>query len=150
MLGVLSDRMHQDFFEDQDQKKLFGGIAGVAPYLSVACAVGVAGLLGIPGSGNFIGQSLIFFGSYHQNMSFLLIAICVHVFFSAILFRLYQSVFLGASVGVFQENFTDLSSRERGFIFSILSAILFFGIYPKFLVELIRPTILMVLTAVNP
>jgi NADH-quinone oxidoreductase subunit M len=61
--------------------------------------------------------------------------------FSAItLLGMYRHAFLGELTPA-TTSFSDLLSRERLFLFPLIFGLVFFGVYPKPMVDLIRPTV---------
>jgi NADH-quinone oxidoreductase subunit M len=149
MFGVLAERTNQEGFQTSSGTKVIGGLLYQAPKLAFICAAAVCTVLAMPGSGNFIGQALILFGSYQQSPTFLVIASFMHIMVAAGVFQVYRSVFLGTPLGVSMGPVIDLSLREKVLVGGLLLALLLFGVYPKILVELIRPTALAVLTLVQ-
>jgi NADH-quinone oxidoreductase subunit M len=61
---------------------------------------------------------------------------------------MYRNVFLGQATAA-TATFADLLPRERLLLLPLVIALVFFGLYPKPMVDLIRPTILEMLRAVN-
>jgi NADH-quinone oxidoreductase subunit M len=64
------------------------------------------------------------------------------------LFTMYRCVFLGKA----EEGgavFADLGLRERAYLLPLVAALLIFGLYPKPLLDLVRPTVLTLLSTVK-
>ena len=146
--GVISDRTGHSMFLNEKGDRAFGGIAMKAPAISVVAGIVVASLLGFPGFGGFVGHALVIIGSYSGHPSTAIIAVCALLLASYYLFTMYRCVFLGTpSAGV--KLFQDLTLRERAYMFPVVFGLLFFGLYPKPLIELIRPTVLTLLSTVK-
>ena len=64
------------------------------------------------------------------------------------LFTMYRYVFLGAP-GTATETFEDLTLRERVYLLPVVACLLSFGVYPKPLLDLVRPTVLSLLSTVK-
>jgi NADH-quinone oxidoreductase subunit M len=114
--------------------------------------VAVASLLGFPGLGGFVGDSLVIIGSYSVSPGVVMLA-CGSVLLSGYyLFTMYRHVFLGSpaegGTGVALA-FPDLTLRERIYLLPVVASLLFFGLYPKLLIELVRPTVLTLLSTVT-
>jgi NADH-quinone oxidoreductase subunit M len=146
--GVISERTGHSTFLDKDGERTLGGIATKAPAVSVVAGLVVASLLGFPGFGGFVGHSLVIIGSYSMHPLMVVVASCALLLASYYLFSMYRSVFLGRPGAGFH-TFQDLTLRERAFMLPVVSGLLFFGLYPKPLIELIRPTVLTVLSTVK-
>lgn len=146
--GIISDRTGRTDFLSVDGEHSLGGIAIRAPAVSVVAGVVVASLLGFPGFGGFVGHSLIIIGSFSIHPFTLLISGSALLLASYYLFNMYRSVFLGTPGRAIQ-GFQDLTLRERAYMAPVVCGLLFFGLYPKPLIELIRPTVLTLLSTVR-
>jgi NADH-quinone oxidoreductase subunit M len=149
--NLLSERSGTTDFRNESGGRNFDGIALQAPSVAVVAGVVVASLLSFPGSGGFVGSSLIILGSFSPypvaavlaGFSGLLAAYC--------LFTMYRYVFLGSVTGseTGTTSFPDLTMREKLYLLPLVAGLLFFGLYPKPLVELVRPTVLTLLSMVK-
>lgn len=146
--GIISERTGHTNFLTEEGERTFGGITTRAPLISVVAGVVVASLLGFPGFGGFVGHALVIIGSYSIHPFTVVIAGSALLLASYYLFTMYGCVFLGKP-GVGFHSFQDLTLRERAYLFPVVLSLLFFGLYPKPLIELIRPTVLTVLSAVK-
>jgi NADH-quinone oxidoreductase subunit M len=147
--GIIADRTegNTDFLDENDDK-VFGGIVTQAPAISVVAGLITASLLGFPGLGGFVGHSLVIIGTYAAHPMAVTVAIGALILASYYLFAMYRSVFLGSQAeGAVV--FLDLTYRERSYLFPIVFGLLFFGLYPKPLIELIRPTVLTLLSTLK-
>ena len=61
---------------------------------------------------------------------------------------MYRQMFLGAAGGE-STKVIDLGIRERAYLLPLVVALLICGIYPKPLLELVRPTVLTLLSLVK-
>jgi len=125
-----------------------GGIATRAPIAAVVAAIVIASLLGFPGSGGFVGHALLVIGSYSVHPLSVAVGGAATLLATYYLFTMYRAVFLG-SEGAGAQGFTDLTLRERVYFLPLLAGLLFCGLYPKPLLELVRPTVLTLLSTVK-
>jgi len=146
--GVISERTGHSTFLNLRGERTLGGIATKAPVISVFAGVVVASLLGFPGFGGFVGHALVIIGGSSVHPFTVLVAGGALLLASYYLFTMYRCIFLGKSSDDFQA-FQDLTFRERAYMLPVVASLLFFGLYPKPLVELIRPTVLTLLSAVK-
>ena len=146
--GIIAERTGSAMFMDENGKRLLGGIVTQAPVVSVIAGVVVASLLGFPGFGGFVGHALIIIGSYSIHPLTIVISGGALLLASYYLFTMYRFIFLGSVTGD-SASFQDLTIREKAYMFPIVLSLLFFGLYPKPLIDLIRPTVLTVLSAVK-
>jgi NADH-quinone oxidoreductase subunit M len=150
--NLLSERTGKSWFLNESGERSFGGIAMQAPSVAVVAGIAVASLLGFPGLGGFVGDSLIIIGSYSVGPAVVMLACASIVLSGYYLFTMYRHVFLGspaeAASGA-NPNFPDLTLRERIYLLPVVASLLFFGLYPKLLIELLRPTVLTLLSTVT-
>lgn len=146
--GVISDRTGHSIFLNAEGERTFGGIANRAPSVAIVAGVVVASLLGFPGFGGFVGHALIMIGSFSIHPITIVISGCALLLASFYLFSMYRAVFLGRP-GVGFQSFSDLTVRERAYMLPVVASLLFFGLYPKPWIELIRPTVLTLLSTVK-
>lgn len=146
--GVITDRMRDSVFLGDKNEPLLGGIAVKAPIISIVSGIIICSLLGFPGLSGFVSHSLIIIGSYAKHPSIVFLAIFTLLLSSFCLFSMYRHVFLGER----SENgleFLDLTLREKLYFLPIVGCLLFFGLYPKPLIELVRPAVLSLLSAIK-
>ncbi|MCW5197659.1 complex I subunit 4 family protein [Buchnera aphidicola] len=85
--------------------------------------------LGIPGTGNFIGEFLILLGSFPVNPIFTLISMIGLVFFAICFLNMFHKIFYGSN-----KNFLvvyNISILEFLILFILSFLIIFFGLYPN-------------------
>ncbi len=146
--GIIADRTGSSWFMDENRERVLGGIVTRAPVVAVISGLIVASLMGFPGFGGFVGHALIIIGSYSIHPLTVIISGGALVLASYYLFTMYRLIFLGG-VNERSAGFEDLTLRERAYMLPVVLSLLFFGLYPKPLIELIRPTVLTVLSAVK-
>jgi len=146
--GLISERAGHATFLNAEGERNFGGIATRAPLISIVAGIVVASLLGFPGFGGFVGHALVIIGSYSIHPVTVVVAGGALLLASYYLFSMYRFVFLGKPGAGFH-SFQDLTMRERGYMLPLVSALLIFGLYPKPLIDLIRPTVLTLLSTIK-
>ncbi|MBL7715882.1 MAG: NADH-quinone oxidoreductase subunit M [Bdellovibrionales bacterium] len=124
-----------------------GGIAVQAPGVAVVAAIMTGTLLGFPGVSGFIGHSLLVMGSYSVHP--IAVVVTVGAFFMATFyfFTMYRHVFLGKAQD--SSVMEDLNFREKLYLLPLVFLVIWFGIYPKPLIDLIRPTVLTLLSTIK-
>jgi NADH-quinone oxidoreductase subunit M len=147
--GLVNQRVgHASFLPEEGDKRPLGGIAVQAPAVAVVAGVIVASLLGFPGSGGFVGHALVILGSYSTHPLAALVAAAAFLLATYYLFTMYRCVFLGSG-GAATASFPDLTLRERVYLMPVVACLLLFGLYPKPLLELVRPTVLTLLSTIK-
>lgn len=146
--GLIAERTGRAEFLDISGKPSLGGIAASAPSVAVVAGVTVASLLGFPGLGGFVGHALLTIGSYSVHPITVILSGGALLLATYNLFTMYRCVFLGRSGNV-ATSFADLGLRERAYFMPLVFALLVFGVYPKPLLDLVRPTVLTLLSTVK-
>ncbi|MGZ3698747.1 MAG: complex I subunit 4 family protein [Bdellovibrionota bacterium] len=146
--GILSERAGHATFIDENGERGFGGVATRAPAIAVVAGIVIASLLGFPGFAGFVGHALLVIGSFSVHPMIVAIAGFALLLSTYYLFQMYRSVFLGRPAAD-SGSFADLTFRERAYLLPLVSALLVFGLYPRPLIELVRPTVLTLLSMVK-
>lgn len=149
--GLVAERVgHASFLPGEDGKRPLGGIAVQAPAIAVVAGVIMASLLGFPGSGGFVGHALVILGSYATHPAMALVAAFAFMLATYYLFTMYRCVFLGSAEGRSSvSSFPDLTLRERVYLLPVVACLLLFGLYPRPLLDLVRPTVLTLLSTIK-
>jgi NADH-quinone oxidoreductase subunit M len=121
-----------------------------APVAGVVMALSLSTLVGVPGLSGFIGQGLVLMGSYSSSpwiiipmgISLLLLTTC--------LFGAYRVLFLGGDSGSESPSSDELTTREKGYLLPLVVLMVVFGLYPKPVLDVIRPTAEDLLAKVAP
>lgn len=146
--GWIDERVgHTDFVSNEGERAL-GGVAVRAPMVAILSGLWVASLLGLPGMGGFVGHSLLLVGTYSAYPIGAMIATGSMALGVYGLFSMYRLVFLGRSaqsLGTVE----DLSTMEKLYSLPLLAGVLVFGLYPKPFIDLIRPTVVTLLSTVR-
>lgn len=146
--GVIHNRVKHTEYLDEDNEPTLGGAANSAPFLALIAGILVCALIGLPGAGGFVGQSLIAMGSYTIHHWAIVTIVLGIVFLTFTGFAVFKHIFLGAARGGTQK-IQDLTGIEKIYLIPIVVGVLFLGVYPKPVLDLIRPTVLTYLSAVR-
>ena len=115
-----------------------GGVAHSMPLLtSFFLLFGLAGI-GIPGTNGFIGEHLILLGSLQAHTGAGLAALAGIVLSAAYFLNMYRTAFLGTSRTAVVADSLDLLPRELGLILLMAGLILFTGLYPSSIMDVIQ------------
>ena len=119
----------------------FGGIRSVAPLLCGLMGIGIFSSLGLPGLNGFVGEFLIFKGSF-ALAPWASTAAAVGLFITAVfLLKLIQSVFTGP-LNARWAALPDLSAGECFTVAPIVALMFILGVYPQALITLFNNTVL--------
>jgi NADH-quinone oxidoreductase subunit M len=118
----------------------FGGLMQRAPLLCGWMSVAMFSSLGLPGLNGFIGEFLIFKGSFAIAASFTAVAVFGLLFTAVVFMRVMQSLFSGPLVesGV---AFAELRPNEKWVVIPVALLMFAIGIAPQFLFNIFNSTV---------
>ena len=128
ILGVIAIRAH-----GSESLSELGGMAFRAPVLAALFLVISLATLAMPGSGNFVGEILILFGTFENQLVYGLVASVGVVLAAVYMIRLYQGTMHGR-VGPLVES-SDVDRVNLAAIVPLVAVIVALGVYPNFVVH---------------
>ena len=97
--------------------------------------------VGLPGTSGFPGEFLTLVGAYKVNSWVALLATTGVVLGAAYTLWLYRRVVFGKLTRAELRNIADLSPREIAIFTPLVAAVVFFGIYPEPLLEVMHASV---------
>lgn len=134
LVGVIYDRAHT---RDIDA---FGGLAARFPVYAGLMIIQVMASLGLPGLAGFVGEFLCFLGAFEAWPYYVVVGTVGILVTAAFFLRMIEKVFLGP----FNEKWAglkDINFRELVAIVPLVVLTIVIGVWPKFCLDLIDPTI---------
>ena len=128
ILGVIAIRAH-----GSESLSELGGMAFRAPVLAALFLVISLATLAMPGSGNFVGEILILFGTFQDQLVYGLVASVGVVLAAVYMIRLYQGTMHGRAGPVVESR--DVDRVNLAAIVPLVAVIVALGVYPNFVVE---------------
>jgi NADH-quinone oxidoreductase subunit M len=128
IVGVLAARAG-----GSDSLERMGGMAFRAPVLAGLFLIVALASLAMPGSANFVGELLILFGAFEDQLVWGLVASVGVALAAVYMIRLYQRT-MHNPLGPGAES-RDLTRGELGVIAPFVAVIVALGIYPHFVVD---------------
>ena len=128
ILGVIAIRAH-----GSESLSELGGMAFRAPVLAGLFLVISLATLAMPGSANFVGEILILFGTFADQLVYGLVASIGVVLAAVYMIRLYQGTMHGR-VGTAVES-VEVDRVNLAAIVPLVVVIVALGLYPNFVVE---------------
>src|SRR5437762_3708876 len=118
----------------------FGGLMQRTPLLCGWMTVAMFSSLGLPGLNGFVGEFLIFKGSFALAASFTAVAVLGLLFTAVVFLRAIQSLF---TVPLVENNavFSDLRSNEKWVVIPVTLLMFAIGIVPQFLLNIFNSTV---------
>ena len=133
-VGLLEQRRGQRGIDD------FGGLMQRTPLLCGWMSVAMFSSLGLPGLNGFIGEFLIFKGSFAVAASFTAIAVLGLLFTAVTFMRAMQSLFSGP-LAESCNGFSDLLRSEKFVIVPVTLLMFAVGINPQFVFNIFNATV---------
>lgn len=134
-VGVLYDRLHTRDIA------AYGGVASKMPvYASLVMLFAMANV-GLPGTSGFVGEFLVIISSIKIGFWVAFFAGSTLILAAIFTLWMYKRVMFGAVSNPNVENLMDINLREK-FVLSILAVvIIFFGVYPKPLTDMMNASV---------
>ena len=116
--------------------RLFGGIAKKMPIFSVFFMCFVLGNVGLPGTSGFVGEFLIILESFKLHLFYAFFAGLTIILSACYTLWMYKRVMFGSIQNKAILFLFDLTIPEKTVYSLLLFSIVFFGIWPKFLIDI--------------
>jgi NADH-quinone oxidoreductase subunit M len=132
-VGVIYDHAHTR------EISVFGGVAKRMPILATLFTFAGLASLGLPGLAGFIAEYMTFTSSYASWPLVTVISVFTMILTAAYLLWMLKRVFYGP-FNTKWNGLPDASVREAIPLFALAALIIFVGIYPAVLIDMITPT----------
>ena len=116
------------------------GLQGPVPVLAGVFTVTMLASIGLPGLNGFVGEFLVLIGTFTTHRWWAVVATTGVVVAAMYLLWNYQQVFHGKADAE-TETMHDLTTKERLTIAPLLALIVLLGVYPKFMLDRIEPSV---------
>ena len=134
-VGVLYDRVHSRMIKD------YGGVVNTMPWFAFFAVLFLMANSGLPGTSGFVGEFMVILSAFQANFWFAFLAGLTLILGAAYSLWLVKRVIFGAVANPQVENLQDINGREA-FVLGILAvAILFFGLWPQPLVDMLSVSV---------
>ncbi|MDQ2797967.1 MAG: NADH-quinone oxidoreductase subunit M, partial [Actinomycetota bacterium] len=118
----------------------YGGVAKVTPILAGLFLLTGLSALALPGMSTFISEFLVLVGTFTRYKGYAIIATTGIILAAIYVLYLYQRTFQG-TVSARVTKFRDLNPREVFAVAPLLAIIIFLGVYPKPVLDIINPSV---------
>ncbi|MFE6738833.1 NADH-quinone oxidoreductase subunit M [Streptomyces tubercidicus] len=118
----------------------FGGVQKVAPVLAGTFLIGGLATLSLPGLAPFVSEFLVLVGTFSRYPVIGIIATLGIVLAALYVLVLYQRTMTGP-VKTEVKSMPDLRARELVVVAPLIALLLFLGVYPKPLTDLVDPAV---------
>jgi len=134
-VGVLYDRVHSRMIKD------YGGVANTMPWFAMFAVLFLMANSGLPGTSGFVGEFMVILSAFQANFWFAFLAGLTLILGAAYSLWLVKRVIFGAVANPQVENLQDINAREAFMLGILALAILFFGLWPQPLVDMLSVSV---------
>ena len=134
-VGVLYDRMHSRMIAD------YGGVVNTMPKFASLMMLFAMANCGLPATSGFVGEFMVIMGAMQQSFWLAFAAATTLVFGAAYTLWLYKRVIFGAVGNEHVATLKDLNGREALVLGLLAAAVLFMGVYPNPLTEVMHASV---------
>ena len=134
-VGVMYDRVHSRQISD------YGGVANTMPVFAAFMMLFAMANAGLPGTSGFVGEFLVILSSFRANVWIAVTAASVLILGAAYTLWMYKRVIFGDVANERVAELQDISMRETLFLLLLAVAVLFLGLWPAPLFELMDATL---------
>jgi len=134
-IGVVYDRLHTC------EIARFGGLANTMPHYAFVLMIFLLANVGLPGTSGFIGEFLTMQGAFIYDGRVAAVAAAGTVLVASYMLWLYRRVCFGASVHADAAAMPDLTAREYAVFLPLVAFILWMGVHPANIKQVMAPTV---------
>ncbi len=134
-VGVLYDRMHTRRIAD------YGGVANRMPVFAGFFVLFAMANAGLPGTSGFVGEFMVILASFQAGFWYAAIAGLTLILGAAYSLWMIKRVVYGEVRSDAVEALTDINPRERLLLGTLAVVVIFFGVYPAPLLEVMTPSL---------
>ena len=134
-VGVMYDRLHSRQISD------YGGVVNKMPIFAAFFMLFAMANAGLPGTSGFVGEFMVIMAAIKVNFWYAFFAATTLIFGAGYTLWMYKRVVFGAVVSPGVEGLTDITIREIIVLTILAIAVLWLGVYPLPLTELMHVTV---------
>ncbi|MEA2274311.1 MAG: NADH-quinone oxidoreductase subunit, partial [Solirubrobacteraceae bacterium] len=148
LVGMIYERRHTRMIAD------YGGLAKQMPMFAALFLIAALSSMGLPALNGFIGEFTILLGvansTAYGTIAYAVIAAIGIVLGAAYLLWLYQRVFWGPLDNPANAAVPDVNRRELGMMLALIALMVWIGVYPKPLFDIIEKPVDYIVEKVDP
>ncbi len=119
----------------------YGGVQKVAPVLAGLLLFAGLSTLSLPGLSSFVSEFMVLAGTFSRHPAYAVISTVAIVLAALYILLMYQRTMTGPVNAEVATRVTDVNARERLAMAPLVVLILFLGLYPRPLLEVINPAV---------
>lgn len=134
-IGVLYDRLHSRQIAD------YGGVVNKMPVFAAFFMLFAMANAGLPGTSGFVGEFMVIMGAVEVNFVYAFFAALTLILGASYTLWMYKRVIFGAVANAKVESLKDIGKREFLILAILAVAVLWLGLYPAPLTEIMHVSI---------
>ncbi|HYC37446.1 MAG TPA: NADH-quinone oxidoreductase subunit M [Usitatibacter sp.] len=134
-VGVLYDRVHSRRIAD------YGGVANRMPVFAAFFVLFAMANSGLPGTSGFVGEFMVILGTLKVSFWYAFLAATTLIWGAAYTLWMVKRVIFGGIANEHVAALKDVGRRELAFLALLAVAVLWMGVHPKPLADVMNPTI---------
>jgi NADH-quinone oxidoreductase subunit M len=134
-VGVMYDRLHSRAIGD------YGGVVNTMPKFAALMVFFALANAGLPGTSGFVGEFFVIIGTFHASFWLAFLAATTLVLGAAYTLWLVKRVIFGEVTNDGVASLKDIGAREFFMLAVLAVAVLFLGVWPMPLVELMEQSL---------
>ncbi|MCB9989187.1 MAG: NADH-quinone oxidoreductase subunit M [Rhodospirillales bacterium] len=134
-VGVVYDRLHTR------EMSRYGGLVNNMPVYATVFMILMLGSVGLPGTSGFVGEFLALLGVFHVNVTLAFFSAGGIILGAIYMLRLYRKIIFGPQDNADASILPDLNMREIVIFFPIVGMVIWFGLFPNFILERTEPAL---------
>lgn len=142
-VGVLYDRMHTR------EISAYGGVVNNMPKFASFAVFFAMANAGLPGTSGFVGEFMVILAAFQANFWFAFLAATTLILGAAYTLWMVKRVFFGEVANQEVQALLDINRREFWMLASLAVVVLFIGIWPAPLLEVMHASVEHLLTQVS-
>lgn len=134
-VGVMYDRMHSRMIKD------YGGVVNTMPTFAAFMVFFAMANAGLPGTSGFVGEFMVILSAFKANFWIAFLAATTLILGAAYTLWMVKRVIFGEITNDAVRTLKDVNNREFFFLSILAITVLFFGLYPAPLLEVMDASV---------
>jgi NADH-quinone oxidoreductase subunit M len=134
-IGVLYDRVHSRDIA------AYGGVVNTMPKFTAFALLFAMANCGLPGTAGFVGEWMVILGAIKYNFWIGMAAASALIFGAAYTLWMFKRVYLGDVANEDVRTLNDINAREFFMLSALAVAVLWMGLYPKPITDVMGPSV---------
>lgn len=134
-VGVIYDRMHTRLISD------YGGVVNTMPIFAAFMVFFSMANAGLPGTSGFVGEFMVILASFKANFWYAFLAAITLILGAAYTLWMIKRVVFGDIANDNVAALTDVTGREKLMLGLLAAMVLFFGLWPQPLVDVMHASV---------